>query len=325
MQILTDIREYKPDPRRPLFLGIGNFDGLHLGHQALLARVLSEARAHRGIPAILTFRTHPQHVLHPDQKPSLLMPPDYKRILLERSGIDLCFEIEFTPAFSQIDAVAFVRDWLCAKLQVREVCMGYNARFGQGRKGDGALMALVSREMGFAFCRIPPVHAAGSSVSSSRIRELVRNGKLAEAGACLGRPYSLMAEVIPGAGRGKDLGFPTANLKDTGTVLPPCGVYTAWSRILPSGPWLKSVLNLGFRPTFNENIAKPSLEVFILTHSGDDIYGKSLEVIFGDYLRPEKAFPDAASLARQIQKDAAKARKSLGTGPKAWTCPDLEG
>lgn len=328
MRILSDVRQYKRKSSRDLFLGIGNFDGLHLGHQALLERVLSEARQHKGVPAILTFRIHPQQILHPEKKPLLLFSSEYKNILLARAGIEVCFQIDFTEKFSQIDPFVFVREWLCAKLKVREVCMGYNARFGQGRRGDGALMAHMAREFGFEFCRIPPVRAGGESVSSSRIRGLVQEGKLAEVQACLGRPFSLMAEVMHGAGRGQSLGFPTANLKTEGLVLPLCGVYTAWTRTINTseadpdsgknmqvkcGQWFKSVLNLGYRPTFGENKPEPTLEVFILDQLGLKLYGGSLEIVFDRYLRPEKAFSDANALRRQIQADVLKAKRLTKT------------
>jgi len=331
MRIFSDVRQYPSKPTKGLFLGIGNFDGLHLGHQALLERVLSEARQHRGVPAILTFRIHPQQILHPEKKPQLLFSSEYKNVLLARAGIKICFQIDFTEKFSQIDPFVFAREWLCEKLQVREVCMGYNARFGKGRRGDGALMAHLARELGFEFCRIPPVRAGGESVSSSRVRGLVREGKLAEVEACLGRPLSLMAEVIHGAGRGSDLGFPTANLKTDGMILPPCGVYAAWTRTVKSsgaspdsakemqvkyGQWVKAVLNLGYRPTFKENKPEPTLEVFILDRPGLKLYGQSLEVVFDRYLRPEKDFSDVQALRRQIQKDVSTANQRLAQPPQ---------
>lgn len=325
MRILSDVRHYKNKSARDLFLGIGNFDGLHLGHQALLERVLKEARQHRGIPAILTFRIHPQQILHPERKQQLLFSSAYKNTLLARAGIEVCFQIDFTEKFSQIDPFIFAEEWLYKKLKVREVCMGYNARFGQGRKGDGALMAHLARQLGFEFCRIPPVRAGGESVSSSRIRGLVREGKLHEVRACLGRPLSLMAEVVCGAGRGAKLGFPTANLKIEGAVLPPSGVYASWARVVKnsrkdsgrsgyemqtkSGQWFRSVLNLGYRPTFKESISEPVLEVFILDRPGLELYGCSLEIVFDSFLRPEKAFSKVGSLQRQIQSDIRRVRK----------------
>jgi len=329
MRILNDVRQYQRKSSRKLFLGIGNFDGLHLGHQALLDRVLSEARQHNGIPAILTFRIHPQQILHPERKPRLLFSTEYKNVLLARAGIEVCFQIDFTEKFSQIDPFVFAREWLCQKLKVREVCMGYNARFGQGRRGDGALMAHLARELGFEFCRIPPVRVGNESVSSSRVRGLVKEGKLGEVKACLGRQLSLMAEVVHGSGRGADLGFPTANLKTESVVLPPCGVYTAWTRTatmsgadssssklmqVKSGQWFRSVLNLGYRPTFKENQSEPTLEVFILDQPNLKLYGCSLEVVFDRFLRPEKAFSNTHSLIRQIKTDVLKAKR-LATSP----------
>jgi len=337
MLILNGVQHYQKKSSRKLFLGIGNFDGVHLGHQALLKRVLSEAKQHRGIPAILTFRIHPQHILHPDHKPKLLFSTEHKNILLARLGIEVCFQIDFTESFSQIDPFEFVRVWLCQKLNVREVCMGYNARFGKGRRGDGALMAHLAREHGFEFCRIPPVRVEGEGVSSSRLRILIREGKLKEAAACLGRPYSLIAEVVSGAGRGADLGFPTANLQTTGLVLPPNGVYTAWTRVVhaktragtgskklevTADKWVKSVLNVGLRPTFKGNEQEPTVEVFVLDKPKLQLYGKSLEVVFERYLRTEKEFTTIEALKRQIQEDVLKAR-GLTVPPKKQTLSDV--
>jgi riboflavin kinase/FMN adenylyltransferase len=331
MRIFGDVRQYHSKSSRDLFLGIGNFDGLHLGHQALLDRVLSEARQHKGVPAILTFRIHPQQILHPEKKPRLLFSAEYKNVLLARAGIEICFQIDFTEKFSQIDPFVFAREWLCEKLKVREVCMGYNARFGQGRRGDGALMAHLARELGFEFCRIPPVRAAGESVSSSRLRGLVKEGKLGEVQACLGRPFSLMGRVVQGAGRGRGMGFPTANLQTGGIVLPPYGVYTAWTRTVKPrgadpdsvkklqvthGQWFKSILNLGYRPTFKENQPEPTLEVFILDRPGLGLYGQTLEVVFERYVRSEKAFTSIESLKKQIQRDVIQAQKLLIQPPQ---------
>ncbi len=328
MQILTEIKQSRPDSKRPLILGLGNFDGLHLGHQALVRPVIREAARCKGIPALMTFRSHPQHVLRPSVKKPLLVSGPYKLFLFAQAGIKVCFWLDFTQKFAKTDPVLFVREWLLEKLGVREVCMGYNARFGRDRKGDGALMGLLSRELGFTFSQIPPVKAAGETVSSSRIRSLVDEGRLKEAHACLGRPFSLLGRVVHGAGRGKSLGFPTANLELGSTVLPPRGVYPVWVRrikgleIRQTSPkeqtiqprassWIKGVLNLGFRPTFEKTKKALHVEVFLLDYKGQDLYGESLEVVFCERLREEKAFSSAPALGRQIRTDCRRARRIL--------------
>ncbi len=328
MKVLTKINQYRPVKTKPLFLGLGNFDGLHLGHQALIHRVVDRARRTGGIPALLTFRTHPQHVLHPDKKWPLLFSGDYKLFLFQQAGIELCFWLNFTKKFAKTDAENFVRKWLDGKLRVREICMGYNARFGRDRKGDGALMKILSHELGFDFSDTPPVKVAGEIVSSSRIRQLVETGNLSAAKACLGRPFSLLGEVVYGAGRGKKLGFPTANLNLTSTALPPRGVYPVWVRRIEwtgvsrssgkigimqpnTDKWVKGILNLGFRPTFERRTKVLHAEVFILNYTGSDFYGKKLEVVFSDRLREERTFPDAKALKRQIQTDIRMALRKL--------------
>lgn len=332
MQILREISAYHPAKGRPLILGIGNFDGLHRGHQALIGHVLHEARTCRGVPALLTFRTHPQHVLHPAAKPRLLFSGAHKLFLFAQSGIQLCFWLDFTPALARTDPVVFVRDWLFRRLGVREICMGYNARFGRDRKGDGALMGLLSRELGFKFSQIPPVKAAGETVSSSRIRRLVEAGELNDARDCLGRAFSVLGRVVRGAGRGKSLGYPTANLELESRILPPAGVYPVWVRrvggltIKPGKDkvfnlqpklfqWVKGVLNLGIRPTFEDGKAGLQLEVFLLDYRGPELYGAMLEVAFENRLREEKKFADAAGLARQIKKDCVNAERRLSRRP----------
>ncbi len=325
MRILSDFR-LAPKNSRPLVLALGNFDGVHLGHQGLLARVTQSARSQNAIAAVMTFREHPQHVLHPTSKPPLLTSLEHKLFLLKEHGVELCFLLAFTTEFSSMPPEAFVREVLVGQLGVKEVYLGHNARFGRNREGDADLMRRLGRELGFAFYQLEPVQAAGDMVSSSRIRTLVREGKLDEAEICLGRKFSVFGTVVKGAGRGSKIGFPTANLEVASEILPPLGVYPVQVRELTSeagagseagvmgnlqaGSWLPGILNYGYRPTFDEKVRKAVPEVYLFDFKGD-IYGKTLEVRFYPQLRAELTFPDVSALKNQIQTDIQRARQVL--------------
>ncbi len=320
MRILSDFK-FAPKNARPLVLALGNFDGVHLGHQSLLARVTESARSQNGIAAVMTFREHPQHVLHPTSKPPLLTSLEHKLFLLKENGVELCFLLAFTTEFSSMDPETFVRDVLVRQLEVKEVYLGHNARFGRNREGDADLMRRLGRELGFAFYQLEPVQAAGDMVSSSRIRTLVREGKLEEAEICLGRKFSVFGNVVKGAGRGSKIGFPTVNLEVASEILPPLGVYPVQVRELTAetgasedplkaGPWLSGVLNYGYRPTFDEAVKKAVPEAHLFDFNGD-MYGKNLEIRFYPRLRAEMTFPDISALKNQIQTDIQRARQVL--------------
>ena len=313
MQIFTRVEDFTQDPEKILLLGLGNFDGVHLGHRRLLGRALEDAKRRGGKAGVFTFQEHPQAVLHPQNRPQLLTSPEQRLMLFREIGLAVCFFIPFTAEFSRIEPEDFVRDILKKKLGVEKVFLGASARFGHGRRGDSKLMARLADECGFEFEEIPPVEAGGGIVSSSRIRKLVQEGNLEEAGACLGRPFGLLGKVIEGAGRGKSLGYPTANLEiNAFQALPPQGVYPV--RVRVDGPWLSGVLNYGLRPTFKDGPAVPVLEVFILDFSGS-LYGKTLEVLFYPRLRAEKAFQDAEALKTQIAQDVETARNYFQSNP----------
>ncbi len=327
MFILSDLETFRPDPSKPLVLGIGNFDGLHLGHQALIQYVLEKARQFNGISGLLTFQEHPQQILHPESKPPLLMSSEYKLFLMKEFGIDYCFWLPFTEALSEMEAEAFVEKMLVHKLQVKEVCLGYNAHFGHHRKGNAVMMKELASRYGFEFEEIAPVKAFEDFISSSRVRRLVTEGKLEEVFLCLGRPFSGMAKVIQGAGRGKELGFPTANLELLSETMPPLGVYPVEARILhlerislenqgceelvvrKKSSLFRGVLNYGQRPTFDKDLLqKPVAEVHVFNFE-ENLYGKTLEVFFHPPLRPERVFDNAGALKKQIEIDVHEARK----------------
>jgi len=327
MRILTQLEGFRPDPSRPLVLAIGNFDGIHRGHQKLIGRVLERAKACGGQAGVLTFREHPQSILHPEIKTYPLTSPEHKLILFREYGLDLVFLLSFTRSFSQIKPEDFIKNILVRTLNIKELYLGYNAHFGHNREGDASLMHRLAQELDFHFEQIPAVKIGSDFVSSTRIRKLVGEGQIQKASDFLGRPFSLFGKVIHGAGRGKGLGYPTANLEVPREILPPEGVYPVRVRIfdfeplhepLPAeitfkcpacGPWLPGVIYYGRCPTF-ETQAPAVPEVFIFDYTGD-LYQKSLEVAFFPRLRGEMKFENAETLKEQIRSDIENAKRFL--------------
>ena len=316
MQIIPDLREYKARSVRPIVLALGNFDGFHLGHQKLLHYVVRQAKKERALAAVLTFPEHPHSILHPDRKPMMLTSIEQKMFYLAQSGIDLCFLQSFTPAFAKMTPQDFAEKILVKKLHIREICMGHDAHFGQGRKGDTELMKQLAESNGFLFRKMKPVMLGGKPVSSSRVRELLMKGEIEKARACLGRPFSMFGKVIKGNGHGLHLGCPTANLEVHSEILLPLGVYVASARFMPRAQrttrnaqkWLPGVMNFGKRPTYpKEETPRPVLELHLLDFKGQ-VYGEMMEIELHRFLRPERKFSTEEALKVQIQRDVRTAR-----------------
>lgn len=335
MLVLDDFKQFKSDESRPLVLAIGNFDGLHLGHQALLKKVMAQAEAHGGRSAVLTFSEHPQHVLHPTSKPPLLTCRPHKLFLLERLGIEICLTLPFTAEFAKMEPEYFVEEILVKTLQVKEVYLGWNARFGRERRGDAELMKQLAERFGFYFESIEPVYASDDKVSSSKLRDLIREGELEKASGYLGRYFSVFGEVVRGDGRGKKIGFPTANLDVTSEILPPLGVYPIRARRIESvsnnnqlkvtaGPWQDGILNYGYRPTFKSKEPQAMLEAFLFDFDGD-LYGQCLEVVFYPRIRGEERFDGPEALKKQISVDIQQGKAVLTNTPKPIHINNLSG
>jgi len=325
MKIWTRLENYQREENRPLVLALGNFDGFHSGHREILQGVTGRARERKGIPAVLTFFEHPQRVLHCSSGPALLTSPQHRLFLFHEKGIEVCFLISFTIPFSKTSPEAFVKEWLVHRLGVREVHLGYNAHFGFDRKGDARLMGGLAAKFGFEFYEARPVEIEGEFVSSSLIRRLIQEGELTRAERFLGRPFSILASVVRGSGRGKELGFPTANLQPHSEILPPRGVYPVEVRetcfhLKPTGredefeyrleqlgQWRQGILNYGVRPTF-QGTGEAIPEVFLFDFTGD-LYGKTVEVVFHPRLREERAFQGAHELAQAIGRDVVDVRR----------------
>jgi len=319
MKIIPDLQKYKAGFSRPVILAIGNFDGFHLGHQKLLKYVVTQARLHRGLAAVLTFPQHPHSILHPERKPLMLTSLEQKLCYLEEAGIDLCFLLSFTKTFAKMTPKDFVEKLLVKKLHIREICMGYDAHFGHGRVGDTGLMEQLAKTNGFLFRKMPPVMLGKRPVSSSRVRELLMEGKLRDAARCLGRSFSMFGKVVHGKGHGYHLGFPTANLEVHSEILLPLGVYVASGRFLsgkgcPAASWLPGVMNFGKRPTYPKSeTPRPVLELHLLDFKGK-VYGKMMEIALHRFIRPETKFLTEDTLKASIRRDIQTARRFYGKG-----------
>ncbi len=324
MKVVTDSGSFKS--LRPLVVALGNFDGVHKGHQEIFRVAKERANAISGNAGVLTFERHPQHVLHADGKPILLTSFYQKLSLLSDTKIDLCFVLQFTEEFSKKSPEQFVQEIIINKLGVQSIVMGFNARFGNARTGDSHAMKKMAAALKFDFFEVGPVEIEDVSISSTLIRKLVEEGHFEQAERFLGRPYSFYGIVVNGNGRGKRLGYPTANLNPQSEVLPPRGVYAVWVNIIEDQisektaqgyrhtkrivqESLLGALNYGVRPTFG-GAEKPVMEVHLLDWQGE-LRGKTLEIRLVKKIRDEKRFSDEQSLIAQIKDDVRVVRESL--------------
>ena len=289
--------------QRPTVLTLGVFDGLHLGHQLIVRTVVERARAVGAVPTVITFDPHPRAVLHPASAPPLLQTLDQKVEGFGVLGIEQTIVIRFTEEFSLIRAEGFLEDVVKERLQAKEVYLGRGFAFGHNREGNIDLLQRVSGGLGFVAGEVPEVRVRNQRVSSSKVRQLLREGKVNLARGMLGRPYGVEGRVTRGKERGHVLGFPTANLHPQNRVIPANGVYVTGTLI--QGQWRRSVTNVGTRPTF-ETETEPSVETFVMNWSGD-LYGDVVRVRFLYRLRDEKKFASLEELRSQIEKDVKRA------------------
>jgi riboflavin kinase/FMN adenylyltransferase len=285
---------------------IGNFDGVHLGHQALIERVVSEARPPGG-SVVLTFDPHPSRVLAPERAPGALTTTRQKEEIVASMRVDHLAVLPFTAEVAAWPPERFAGTVLARVLAARVVVVGEAFRFGHRQRGDVAVLRELGSGLGFSVVAIPPVLRGGSVVSSSRVREALAGGEVAEARARLGRPYFVDGEVVRGDGRGRAIGVPTANLRSENEVLPGRGVYAARLQIADEGP-RDAVVNLGVRPTFGGT--QPVLEAHVLDFEGD-LYGARARLHFHARLREERRFPGRDELVAQIHEDVRAARAFL--------------
>ncbi len=291
--------------QRPTVLTLGVFDGLHLGHQLIMKTVVERARATNAVPTVITFEPHPRAVLHPQSAPPLLQTLDQKIEAMGAFGIEQTIVIHFDQAFSQIRAEDFLRDVVVDRLQAKEVYLGRGFFVGHNREGNIDLLRRVSERLGFFADEVPEVRLRGRRIGSTRIRELLLEGRVNLARRMLGRPYGVEGPVVRGAARGQGIGFPTANLHPHNRVIPKRGVYV--TATLLEGQWRRSVTNIGMRPTFGD-ATEPSVETFVMNWSGD-LYGDVVRVRFLHRLRDEKKFASVDELKDQINSDVACAER----------------
>ena len=310
---IFDTSETLDASTRGCILTVGNFDGLHAGHQALLRAVAERGRELGRPTALYTFDPHPRRVLYPDSSAACLMSWDQLVAGVREARIDFMIREHFTLEFASLSPEAFLRDILARRVAPLEIFVGRDFHFGKGRRGSGDTLARAAPEFGIRVAIIPQVRVGEEDVSSSRIRSLLEEGRVEAAAACLGRPYTIWGAVVEGARRGRELGFPTANLDPENELIPQPGVYATRVRLLTqddaSVPSLPSVTNIGTRPTFDAH--QIVTEVHLIDFS-DDLYGRRLELAFHASIRPERRFPGPEALARQIADDVERARQLLG-------------
>lgn len=293
-------------------VAIGNFDGVHRGHQALVQATVARARRTGGTAVVLTFDPHPAQVLGGRPAPAALTTPSQKRELLAALGGDALAVLPFTGQVADMEPGAFAATVLAGWLSVRHAVVGAGFRFGRGQAGDAAALAELGRGLGFSVEAIPAVMDGALPVSSSRVREALAAGDVAAARRLLGRAYAVDGRVVAGDGRGRTLGLPTANLAPENEILPARGVYAGRCR-LGRENWQPAVVNVGERPTFGGGGLV--LEAHLLDFVGD-LYGLELRLTFEDRLREERRFPDKEALVRQIGDDVARARALLSARPE---------
>jgi riboflavin kinase/FMN adenylyltransferase len=290
-------------------LSVGNFDGVHRGHQALARAVVEEAAASGSAPVVLTFDPHPSRVLAPERAPATLMTLEQRAEALSALGVETLAVLPFTRALAQEPAEDFARRILAEQLSARVVVVGATFRFGRGRAGDVPLLSRLGDRLGFRVVGHPPVLSEGAPVSSTRVREALGRGDVAAAADLLGRPYFVDGAVVPGMGRGRTIGIPTANVDSVNETLPSQGVYACRVRIGDEPTLHPTVANLGRRPTFGGGAV--SLEAHLLDFDRD-LYGSRVRIVFVARLRDEQRFDGREALVRQIRDDVESARAVLG-------------
>lgn len=311
MEIILGIDQFKRPFNNPI-VTLGNFDGVHLGHQAIFRTVKEEAQKNNGEAVVITFEPHPLKVLAPQTCPPLLTPFRKKMMLIEKSGIETVLCIEFTLGFSKISPFDFIKNILIEKVKVKKIIVGYNFHFGRKQRGNVEILKQACKLFQVDVEVMEPLRIGSTTVSSSKIRELIKEGEVEEASKLLGRNYPVIGKVVQGAKRGQTLGFPTANLEISEELYPKKGVYAVevvWNQQLLNG-----LANVGMNPTFLPDQAKEetplSIEVYILNFH-QDLYGEEIQINFKKRIRDETRFNSPSELMEQIRKDVEWASKHV--------------
>ncbi len=324
MRIIQGLQSYPPDAPASV-VALGAFDGVHLAHQKILDVAAGRARELHADAIVCTFDPHPLRVLRPPQAPEPIATLAERLELIAARGIDAAVIIPFTPELSRVEPEVFVVEVLRGTLHAREVVVGFNHTFGRGARGDARLLESVAARLGFVARILPPLTVGGVTVSSSAIRDALRAGDVVAARRFLGRPYTIRGVVVRGAGRGRQLGFPTANLEPNRPLLVARGVYAGYAEVgaagdpaagsdltvaaaaggdAPAGAGaagaFKTVVNVGFRPTFGEG--RLWVEAYLIEFSGD-LYGRTVVISLLERIRDERKFADAEALRDQVHAD----------------------
>lgn len=305
MDLLRHIKNRSFSLAKPV-LTLGNFDGIHLGHQALLERVVRDAKARSGCSVVLTFEPHPLKILAPERAPRLILTHKDKMGLLQSFGVDVAMIQTFDAAFANVEAEEFVRDTLVKKIGIHKIWIGKDLRFGKGRMGRVEDLARWGAEIGFEVGIIDPIVLDDHRVSSSRIRKLIERGDVHEARMYLGRRHFISGRVAAGHRRGRHLGFPTANIVSRTEVLPLDGIYATLLQV-GERQW-PCVTSIGLNPTFGEG--PRTIESYIFDFAGD-LYDQSVKLFFVQRIREEKKFASTDLLIEQIKEDVLSAQEIL--------------
>lgn len=296
----------------PVVLMIGNFDGVHRGHQAMITRAREKAARLAAEPAILSFQPHPLKVLAPAKAPKLLQTPLQKEALLRHYGIGAYIVKTFDRTLAALSPRAFVAN-LCEQIEIRALMVGFNFRFGHQRAGDVQTLQTLAPEFGFEFEHIEAQCRDAQTISSSRIRACVAAGRISEAVALLGRPYFLQGQVTKGRQLGRTIGAPTANLTVYNELLPRFGVYASWARV--RGVWYRAITNVGTNPTVGA--VGTRVETHLFNFAGE-LYGEELLLCLGEFMREERRFDNLEKLSEQIHNDFARRLTFLDLTPPAF-------
>jgi riboflavin kinase/FMN adenylyltransferase len=304
MKIIHDARELQTATGR-VCCAIGMFDGVHLGHQQVIRQAVSDAHQLEAASLCVTFDQHPAKVIAPERAPCLIQNLPQRLAAIEALGVEAALVLPFDEVMSQIPAEAFIRGLHVDLGRIHSICVGAHFAFGHGRDGNLELLQQLGQEMKFIVHGLSNLSLDGETVSSTRIRATIAEGQLDAAGQMLGREYALAGEVVKGDQRGRELGFPTANLDVTDLCTPPNGVYAAHAEV--NGATHRAAVNIGLRPTVAEVEPTLHVEAHLLDFEGD-LYGEVLTLTFVGKLRDEKPFDSLDALKAQIEKDIVQAR-----------------
>jgi riboflavin kinase/FMN adenylyltransferase len=312
MQVFRDPL-HSTDLPRGAVMTIGNFDGVHLGHQRIVARAVERSRELVRPAVAVTFEPHPLKVLHPELAPKMIQTLAQKEEAIEKLGIDALLVIPFTRDFSLTEPEDFVREFLAERLAVREVHLGAHFAFGRGKRGNLELLRRMGPAHGFAAEGTEEVLYGGAPISSTRIRDAIVAGDVRSAGEMLGRPHALDGIIAKGDRMGRKIGFPTINLRPENELYPGDGVYLSRVYFKSFGREFDCVTNIGRRPTVYENF-ETTIESYVLDFSSD-VYGEKIRLVFFDRLREEKTFSSMMELTAQIHRDVEATREYFARRP----------